>query len=285
MNYLYTKKQYIPSDEFALKVTNRGFHYGDGFFESIRVVNGKPCFFGSHFTRIMESMKALKMHASVDFDERVLSKEVQRLLEKNEIREGGRIRITFTRNANGTYLPDNNEAEYVIEAYPLEHNMFFLNQQGKNIDIFPDMKKQINSLSYYKTLNCQLYVMASIYGKQNGLDDCLIQNYKLGIIESTSSNLFIVSNGVLYTPGLEDGCIGGIMRMQIINLALENQIKVYECGLNPQNLLAADEIFLSNAIQGVQWVGSYRTKRYFNEMSRRMIALLNDQVRVSRAVS
>lgn len=285
MNFLYTKKQFIPSENASINVMNRGFHYGDGFFESIRVVNGKPCFFSSHYSRILESMKALKMHSPVDLEEQSLLKEVQRLLEKNEIRQGGRVRITFTRNALGTYLPDNNEAEYVIEAYALEHNMFFLNQQGRNIDIFPEMKKQINSLSVYKTLNCQLYVMASIYGKQNGLDDCLIQNYKLGIIEATSSNLFIVSNGVLYTPGLEDGCIGGIMRMQIINLALDNNIKVYECSLNPQNLLAADEIFLSNAIQGVQWVGSYRTKRYFNEMSRKMISLLNDQVRAKSPVS
>jgi branched-chain amino acid aminotransferase len=121
--------------------------------------------------------------------------------------------------------------------------------------------------------------MASLYARSKGLDDCLLQNYKLGIIEATSSNLFIVSNGVLYTPSLEDGCVGGIMRMQVINIALENQIKVYECNLNPQNLLAADEIFLTNAINGIQWVGSYRTKRYFNEMSRRMIGLLNDEVK------
>jgi branched-chain amino acid aminotransferase len=104
----------------------------------------------------------------------------------------------------------------------------------------------------------------------------LIQNNKFAIIESISSNIFIVSNGVLYTPSLTDGCIAGTMRMNIINIALDNKIKVYECTLNPQNLLAADEIFLTNAVKGIEWVVAYRTKRYYNDMSKKMIQLLND---------
>ena len=65
------------------------------------------------------------------------------------------------------------------------------------------------------------------------------------------------------------------MRMQIINLALQNNIKVYECSILPQNLLSADEVFFTNAIRGINWVGGYRTKRYQNNMSRKLIILLN----------
>jgi branched-chain amino acid aminotransferase len=81
---------------------------------------------------------------------------------------------------------------------------------------------------------------------------------------------------VLYTPGLEEGCIAGTMRMQIINLAIENKIKVYECAILPQHLLSADEIFITNAIRGINWIGGYRTKRYFNNMSRKLVVLLNE---------
>ena len=84
-----------------------------------------------------------------------------------------------------------------------------------------------------------------------------------------------MSNGVLYTPPLEDGCIGGIMRMNVINTAIENSITVYENTLSPQNLLAADEIFLTNAIQGIQWVGGYKSKRYFNKISKKILELIN----------
>jgi branched-chain amino acid aminotransferase len=135
----------------------------------------------------------------------------------------------------------------------------------------------VNRLSIFKTLNTQIYVMAALHAHEKGMDDALIQNNRMSLIESTSSNFFIVSNGVLYTPQLQDGCVGGTMRMNIINLALANQIKVYECTLNPQNLLAADEMFLTNAVRGIEWVSSYRTKRYYNQMSRRLVNMLNEQ--------
>ena len=121
-----------------------------------------------------------------------------------------------------------------------------------------------------------IYILASIKAAESGLDDLLISNEKGGILESSSSNLFVVSNGVLYTPGLDEGCLAGTMRMLIINLALKNGIKVYECNILPQNLLAADEIFLTNAIKGITWVSGYRTKRYFNNMSKKMTAILNE---------
>jgi branched-chain amino acid aminotransferase len=123
-------------------------------------------------------------------------------------------------------------------------------------------------------MNCQYYIMAALWSQQRGLDDCLLQNERGNIIESSSGNLFIVSNGVLYTPSLSDGCLGGVMRAQIINVALSNGIKVYECSLNPQNLLAADELFFTNAVRGVQWVSGYRTKRYMHRMAGQLMGLL-----------
>ncbi len=118
--------------------------------------------------------------------------------------------------------------------------------------------------------------MASIKAQERQLDDLLISNDVGGILESSSSNLFVVSNGVLYTPGLEEGCLAGTMRMQIINLAIRNNIRVYESNILPQNLLVADEIFLTNAISGITWISGYRTKRYFNNTSKRLIHLLNE---------
>jgi branched-chain amino acid aminotransferase len=138
------------------------------------------------------------------------------------------------------------------------------------------MKKQKNFLSNFKTKNGLLYVMTAIAAKEKNIDDLLLINEKDAIIESSNSNIFVVSNGVLYTPGLEEGCLAGTMRMQVINLAISHGIKVYECSILPQNLLAADEIFLTNAIRGIVWVGGYRTKRYFNVIARKIQSFLND---------
>ena len=115
-----------------------------------------------------------------------------------------------------------------------------------------------------------------IWGQKKGLKDVLLINESNHIIESTNSNFFIVSNGVLYTPSLSSGCVGGTMRMKLINIALENGIKVYESNISPGHLLSCDEIILTNAIQGIKWVRSYKSKRYFHKTSDKLLELLNN---------
>jgi branched-chain amino acid aminotransferase len=275
MSYVFHKGEYVNENQAFIAKDNRAFRLGDGFFESMRVIDGRVLFLENHFARISDTIKAMKMVAQENFSLDLLRSQIQGLLQRNNITRGGRVRITFYRKATGFYLPHSDDVNYLIESEPLLENEFLLNPIGKTVDIFTDFKKDVNKLSIYKSLNAQLYIMAALHSREKNLDDALIQNNKFAIIESIASNIFIVSNGVLYTPTLQDGCIAGTMRMNIINIAIDNKIKVYECTLNPQNLLAADEIFLTNAVKGVEWIVAYRTKRYYNDMSKKMIQLLN----------
>lgn len=259
----------------VMRSGNRGYLYGDGLFESIRIINGKPINLKNHITRLLEGAKHLKMRVPSFYSVEFFEKHILELVQKSDVKYGGRCRLSLDRISGGTYAPESNEVEYFIEVYALENNFYTLNPKGLEIDLYMDLKKPKNFLSGYKTKNGLIYVLASIAAKEKGVDDFLLHNENGGIIEATSSNVFVVSNGVLYTPGLEEGCLAGTMRMQVINLALENGIKVYECNLMPQNLLVADEIFLTNAIKGVVWVSGYRTKRYVNTISKRFIDLLN----------
>jgi branched-subunit amino acid aminotransferase/4-amino-4-deoxychorismate lyase len=277
MNYVFHRGEYIAENQAYIARDNRAFRFGDGCFESIRVVSGVPIFLEGHYTRACETLRALRIEIPPQFTLDLMRQQIQGLLRRNQIHSGGRVRMTLYRKSTGFYLPKANSLAYYIEAEATPDNQFNLSPVGKNLDIFTDLKKDINRLSVYKTLNTQVYVMAALHAQEKGLDDALIQNHKMALLESTSSNFFIVSNGVLYTPMLQDGCVGGTMRMNVINLAIANQIKVYECTLNPQNLLAADEMFLTNAVRGIEWVSGYRTKRYYNQMSRRLVQLLNDK--------
>lgn len=260
-----------------VKSTNRMFRYGDGVFESIRVVQGKPFAPENHFQRMMDGAEVLGFNCPQDFSLEKFVNLLNELIQRNSITKGARIRVALSRQEGGFYLPENNGCELLMEIIPLEQNEFYLNDEGLKIGQYSKVKKVITPYSGYKTANGLLYIMAAKFAAQNEWDDVLIFNNRGGIIESYKSNLFIVSNGVLYTPGLEEGCLGGTMRMNIINIALENGIKVYECNLLPQNLLAADELFLTNAIQGLQWVVSYKSKRYYNDMSKRLVKLLNEK--------
>lgn len=279
MNYVYHRGEYVSDNQTTIAKDNRAFRFGDGFFETMRVYNGKVLFLENHMARINDTLSVLKIIPPENFSIEVLRNQIQGLIKRNKIEQGGRVRITFYRKSTGFYMPKSDDLGIFIEAEALSNNDFELSHQGKIVDIFPDMKKDINRLSVFKTLNTQLYVMSALYAREKSLDESLIQNAKLAIIESTSSNIFIVSNGVLYTPSIEDGCIAGTMRMNIINLALEQKIKVYECTINPHNLLTADEFFLTNAAKGIEWVVGYRTKRYYNEMAKRLTAGLNESSR------
>lgn len=267
---------FYPQDQGFIKGNNRAFMYGDGLFESIRIRNGKPMFAEAHIQRMLEGAAVLRMELPANFTVDFFKKQVQDLIAKNNITAGAKCRITMFRNPGGTYLPDDNGAGYIIETYPYAVNDYTLNEEGYQVDIYPELKKPVNKLSVYKTCNSLLYIMAGTYARQHKFDDALIVNDKGNIIESSNSNLFIVCNGVLYTPALSDGCLAGVMRMQVINLALASKLKVYECSLTPQNLLVADEIFLTNAIRGLQWVGSYKMKRYYNKLIRELVYKLNE---------
>lgn len=276
MLYINNNGVVLSNDSPTIQAGNRAYLYGDGVFESIRIMNGLPINLANHIQRLLEGAKAIKIRPSTFFTEQFFYDKIVELCKLSEIEEGGKCRVSLDRMMGGAYKPDSNESSFFIEVYPYESNNFELNSKGFEIDQYTDIKKQRNFLSNYKTKSGLVYVMAAINATERKLDDVLIANDQGGILESSSCNLFLVSNGVLYTPGLEEGCLAGTMRMQIINLALNNGIKVYECNILPQNLLAADEIFLTNAIRGVNWVSGYRTKRYFNNMSRRFVALLND---------
>jgi branched-subunit amino acid aminotransferase/4-amino-4-deoxychorismate lyase len=276
MLYINNNGTVLTNEAPTIHAGNRGHVYGDGVFESIRIMNGAPINLDNHIKRMLEGAKAIKLRIPVYFNTAFFQERILELCKLSSITEGGRCRISLDRVSGGAYKPDSNDAVFFIEVYPYESNNFELNAKGLEIDQFTDIKKQKNFLSTYKTKSGLIYVMAAVNAVEKNLDDVLIVNDKGSILESSSCNLFVVSNGVLYTPGIDEGCLAGTMRMQIINLAVANGIKVYECTILPQNLLAADELFFTNAIRGINWVGGYRTKRYFNNMSRKFVAILND---------
>ena len=141
--------------------------------------------------------------------------------------------------------------------------------------MFDELTKPVNSLSNYKTSNSLLYVMAGLYKKQHRLDDVFILNQHGFLCESISSNLFVVYEQKIYTPALSEGCVAGVMRNVVMQMARVHDIEVIEAQINPEILKAADEVFVTNAISGISWVMGYGRKRYFNEVTKLLSARLN----------
>lgn len=254
---------------------NRAFRYGDSLFETIRVVNGAPHNLDSHINRLFSGAKILSFDVPQHYNTDFFRAEIGKLLQSSGIELGAKIRLQLFRSGEGTYRSKDDAVSYVITGETLPNNEFTINSEGLTIDVYSDVTKEKSILSNLKTGNSLLYVMAMNHAKKKNLDEVLILNQNQSIIEASQSNIFLVSNGVLYTPPLTDGCVGGTMRMNLINIALANRVTVYESSLNPQNLLVADEIILTNAVQGIQWVGAFRGKRYYNKMAKTLVGYLN----------
>lgn len=224
-------------------------------------------FLKDHLTRLKLGMTVLRMNVPAEFNYENVDGAIKLLLVKNRIGRNARIRLTVFRNEGGFYAPETNDISFLIEAENIDAEGYVLNQKGLWVDIYADIKKQVNKLSNIKSGNALLYVMAGLSKTSMKLDECLLVNENGNIIEAISSNLFIVKNGCMYTAPLSEGCVDGIMRKQILKLAAANKVLTFEMPLTVNSLMNGDEIFLTSSIRGIRWVGQYKTKFYTNKMS------------------
>ena len=273
--YLLINDEFHASDLPILTASNRGFKFGDGIFESMRMINNKLQFADLHADRLVGGMKALKIDGHALMDDYFLRQKTADLVKKNRWIGNVRFRLAVYRQGAGTYTPENNKAGYVLEGIPLKTNRYEINAKGLIIDVYDEITKPINKLSNFKTSNALLYVMAGIFKSQNGLDEAMILNQSGFLCESISANVFVVYNKEIYTPALSEGCVGGVMRTAVMQLAKMNDIPLIEAQINPEILKEAEEVFITNATQGIQWVMGYGRKRYFNQFSKFLSDKLN----------
>ncbi len=274
-SYILFNGESFPADQNIIHHTNRAFRFGDSLFESIHCLGTRPQFLENHWARLSQGMKVLKMDPGKEFSLKSVDHNIEKLLNKNRIFKGARIRLSVFRDEGGLYTPEHNTISWIMESMPLDHEKFELNQKGLHIDIFDEVHKPVDILSNLKTGNALIYILAGIYRKENKLDDCLILNQYGRIAESISSNVYIVSGDTVITPPLSEGCIAGTMRHTMLDLISRAGYHIMERGLLEKNLLEAEEVFITNAVRGVQWIGAYKDKRYFNFCSRKLVPLLN----------
>ncbi len=264
----------LSADTKLFTLKNRAFRYGDGLFESMRLMKGQLKFADLHADRLQRGMKALKIDGYSQMDAWFLKEKTEDLARRNKARHG-RLRLTVFRDAEGLYAPSQNKMAWCLEIQPSDEPRYFLNARGLIMDIFTDLSKPTNYLSNIKTCNSLTYVMAGLYKTQNKLDDVFLLNQNGFLCEAGSSNIFIWYQNHLYTPALSEGCVEGVMRQVIINIAKQNNIQVTEAQINPDILYEAEEVFLTNASRGIQSVMGFGVRRYFNEVSKVLIDELN----------
>ena len=262
---------------------NRGLRYGDALFETLRSLGGKLVFWEDHYLRLMSSMRILRMEIPMNFTMEFLEAEIRKLLEANELSQGNaRLRLTVFRQDGGRYLPETRDISWTIEAAPLTAPFYLLGEAPYEIELFKDFYTHDSLLATLKTAEKIINVLGSIYAMENGYANCLLLNHRKMIAEALNGNLFMVMGNRLITPPLADGCLNGIIRRKVLELARKSEAyEVEERSISPFELQKADELLITNSIQGIQPVTRYRKAEYGNAVARDLIGKLNALARLA----
>ncbi|UNY97779.1 aminotransferase class IV [Zhouia spongiae] len=273
----------LADDSKFLNHTNRGFRYGDGLFETLKVVNSKILFWEDHYFRLMSSMRILRMEIPMEFTLEFLEKEILGLVKVNKLENTtARIRFTVFRDAEGFYLPENNNVGYTIEAVEITNPFYVINDLPYEVELFKDHYVEPGLLSTLKTGNKLINIVGSVFAKENDYNNCLLVNNSKNVVEALNGNLFLVKGNEIKTPPLSDGCLNGIMRRQLISiLGSVEEYELKEESISPFELQKADELFITNVIIGIQPITKYRKKTYRTNVVKSIVGKLNVKVRLS----
>ena len=262
----------INKKDCKISLENRAFLYGDGLFESVKIINGKPFNLDAHLKRLFSA--ALLLHLEINVSRNDFQDDIEILIRENNIKKGGNLKILVFREEGGKYLPENNQASSLIMSETSDKNSFSLNKKGLELGLFKTQLKPMNKLSNYKTISALQSVMCSLDARQKGKDDCLMFNTENRIIESANSNIFYVKNNIIFTPQLREGCVDGTMRNYILSLK-DLDYKIVENEVKLGDILEAEEVFLTNAIQGVIWVSHIKEQQFTEQ---KVVKLLTNKI-------
>ena len=272
----------IQADTTHLTTDNRGFLYGDAVFETIKIADSKVLLLEEHYFRLMSSMRILRMEIPQNFTMEFFDAQLLLAADAANCGQSARVRITMYRNDGGLYLPQSRKCSYVIAAKPLASAKYILNDQPYEVELYKDFVIAAQLLSTLKTTNRTINTIASIYADENDFQNCLLINEKKNVIEAINGNIFMIKDNQLITPSIDEGCINGITRKQILNLTKKNSygLEVIEGVISPFDLQKADELFITNIISGIQPISKYRKKEYANVISTQLLQDLNDSLKL-----
>lgn len=269
-------QEFLEEQTAVIPYNNRGTFYGDGVFETLRCYKGKALLFEEHYFRLMSSMRILRMNIPDFFTPEFLEESIMGLLQKQGLnKDHARIRITVWRKSGGLYTPKDLSVNYSISSTILPSK--FKNVTKKEIDLFKDHFVYGSMLSSLKSTNKAVNILAGIYAVENEYDDLFLLNQDKMVVEAISGNVFLRNGNVIKTPPISDGCLNGIMRAHVIKQFKKMlNYEFNEETITPFELQRADEIFVTNIINGVQSVTKYRKKSYETDTANELLQMLND---------
>jgi branched-subunit amino acid aminotransferase/4-amino-4-deoxychorismate lyase len=229
---------------------NRGQLYGDGFFESMLVVDGAIPLIHLHYERILRTANKLKLVMPDYLLSRTHFSEF--LCSYYSEHFGGRLRLNVIRDGGGLYFPESNQAIIQISLSDFDNSLNILKIHKNNVAFAQSLNLYSKGLGNFKLLAKSEQVLLSIERQERDLDDLIVLNEKGEIVECISSNIFFIDyEGRHYTPSLDSGCLEGVMRQVVIEYCKENNILGEEVTILPTHCKQFISAYCTNAVQGI----------------------------------
>ena len=235
----------VPKGKAMVSVFDRGFLYGDGVFETVRIYNGIPFMLDEHMERLIAGLKTLRFQRLPAG----IKVYASRIIEANKV-GNGILRIAVTRGEVEAGIDPLacKEPTVVItakEGIPYNDEAY---SRGFRAIVAKIRKDRNSPLCRVKSTNFLTHILARGEATDAGVDEAVMLNYEGSLTEGTVSNLFLAKGDTIFTPSIESGILPGVTRKVVIELAREMGFKVTEGEIKPEELLGGDEAFLTNSL-------------------------------------
>ncbi|WP_332633161.1 aminodeoxychorismate lyase [Halalkalibacter flavus] len=266
--FVYINGQIVSKEQAVVSAFDHGYMYGLGLFETFRVDDGHPFLLDDHFRRLQAGLQTLGISWSMERE--VVLEIIQRLLRANNLQSAYvRWNVSAGPQDLGLYTGEYEEPTVIVYMKPLPIGQVD-SKRAKVLTIKRNTPEGSTRLKSHHYLN-------NVLAKREIGDDNTVEGIFLTedgfVAEGVVSNLFWVKNQVVYTPSIETGILNGITRQFILALLEEKGIS-YEHGFyRLDDVMNADEAFITNSIQEVVVLSSFNGKEYKGE------AVLTEQLK------
>jgi len=244
---VYLNGSLMPRSEAKLSPFDHGFLYGYGLFETMRAYSGHIFHLDRHLARLSRSAEIIGLKSRLaSFD---LKQACIDTLQANGLTEA-RLRLAVS-GGEGEIIPDPSTCQghtvfIVAGSYTPRHTQIY--QEGFKAVVSSLRRNSQSPLSRIKSASYLESILARMEAKAAGVDEALFLNDRGFLVEASTSNVFLVNAGMLFTPPEESGILPGITREAVMELAQSSGIEVTEHEVTLEQLLEAEESFLTNSI-------------------------------------
>jgi D-amino acid aminotransferase len=246
---IYYNGKFLKESEVSLSPYNRGLHFGDGVFETLRVYSGRVFRLESHIKRLFKGLDVLGLEnkADVCFLENVLKS----LIGKNRLKDASIKLIAFREECPGLDPAPGLKACYLITSSPFDFKRKKYCEKGISAAIVSIRRNLSSPHVFIKSLNFLENILGRREAHERGFDEAVFLNNNEMVTEGSISNLFIIKDSVLFTPPAAAGILKGITREVVFEIAETLGIKCCEEYFKADYMLTADEAFMTNSLMEI----------------------------------